>query len=197
MFLCITVVKETLSFQAMRPILLRKENAMNFQTPVPSQLPRLFMSSESDDKEETDYETEEILLRMHLSVLPDVEYETALAKVQKYTRSFPFAVVLPVQPLQYLPMEDGGVDVRFLRKKTQEKGSIDGGIRFFIDKERDGIEIVVKRNSQGQSVSKMFSEKQVVQSFVKGISGEEPEKTGAAPTYFVAVESFFHKWMQA
>ena len=153
------------------------------------------MSSESDDEEETDYETEEILLRVHLSVLPDVEYEAALAKVQKYTRSFPFSVVLPVQPLQYLPMEDGGVDVRFLRKKTKEKGSIDGGIRFFIDKERDGIEIVAKRNSQGQSVSKMVSEKMVVQSFVKGISGEEAGKTGAAPTYFVAVESFFHKWM--
>jgi hypothetical protein len=153
------------------------------------------MSSESDDEEETDYENEEILLRVHLSVLPDVEYESALAKVQKYTRSFPFSVVLPVQPLQYLPMKDGGVDVRFLRKKNKEKGSVDGGIRFFIAKERDGIEIVAKRNSQGQSVPKMFSEKLVVQSFVKGISGEEADKTGVAPTYFVAVESFFHKWM--
>jgi hypothetical protein len=147
-------------------------------------------------KPSKDYELEETLLRVHLSVRPSSTIDEALERVSKYTCAFPFAAVLPVQPLTYLPTTDGGVEVTFLRKKTQEKGSIDGGIRFFIGKERDGIEIVAKRNSDGQTVSKMFSEKQVVQAYVKGISGEEVEKTGEPPIDVISLDSVFHKWMQ-
>jgi hypothetical protein len=125
--------------------------------------------------------------------------DEALSKVQAYTQSFPFAAVLPVQPMQYLPTHDGGVDVLFLRKKTKEKGSVDGGIRFFVsfhDGDDGGLEVLVKRNSQGQVVSKMFSEKLIVQNYVKGISGQDDEnRFGTAPTDAVTIESVFHKWL--
>lgn len=143
---------------------------------------------------------EETLLRLRLSVKPNVGMDDALSEVQAYTQSFPFAAVLPVQPMQYLPTHDGGVDVLFLRKKTKEKGSVDGGIRFFVSSHDDGddggLEVLVKRNSQGQVVSKMFSEKLIVQNYVKGISGQDDEgRFGTAPTNAVAIESVFHKWL--
>ena len=153
-------------------------------------------SPSSERKPTKDYELEETLLRVHLSPRPGVDIDDALGMVSKYTTSFPFAAVLPVQPLNYLPTPDGGVDVKFLRKKTKEKGSLDGGIRFFIGKERDGIEILAKRNSDGQTVPKIFSERLVVQAYAKGISGDEVEKTGMPPIEFVALDSIFHKWME-
>ena len=141
---------------------------------------------------------EETLLKLHLTVLDNVDPGMAMAVVQKYTQSFPFSAILPVQPLQYLPTHDGGVDILFLRKKTQDKGSVDGGMRFFVrppvDGE-DGIEVQVKRNSKGQSVSKMFTEKLVVQAYCDGIAGKDEARTGRAPTDFVSVLSVFHKWM--
>ena len=119
-----------------------------------------------------------------------------LAKLQGYTQSFPFSAILPVQPLQYLPTHEGGVDVLFLRKKTQEKGSVDGGMRFFVGFAPDGgIEVQVKRNSMGQSVSKMFTEKVVVQAYCEGIAGRDEIRTGKAPTECVSVLSVFHKWL--
>ena len=157
----------------------------------------LLRSSKSEDEEETtNYDNEEILLQIHLATLPDVSIEDAKEQVSRYTQSFPFAAVLPVQPLQYLPAPDGGVDVRFLRKKTKEKGSLDGGLRFFLSEDRDGIDLTVKRNSVGQTIPKMFAEKLVVQAFVKGISGEEDGKASPPPTDVVTVESVFHKWLQ-
>eukprot|EP00980_Cylindrotheca_fusiformis_P027973 scaffold22575_cov141-Cylindrotheca_fusiformis.AAC.4 len=140
-----------------------------------------------------DYSTEETLMKIHVAVA-DAQDENTKTRISKYTQSFPFAVILPVQPLQYLPMADGGVEVTFLRKKTREKGSFDGGLRFFIQEDRNGYDIVCKRNSNGQTVSKMFSEKQIVLAFLKGISGEDTEKTGAPPEG-VNVESVFHKWL--
>lgn len=137
---------------------------------------------------------EETLLRLRLSLKPNISMDEALNKVQAYTQSFPFAAVLPVQPLQYLPTHDGGVDVLFLRKKTAEKGSVDGGVRFFVSA-NDDINILVKRNSQGQVVPKMFSEKQIVQAYVKGFSGQDEDRSGTAPTEAVAIESVFHKWL--
>ena len=157
-------------------------------------------SSESEFPWETaqDMNDEETLLKLHLTVLDEVDPDMALAVVQRYTQSFPFSAILPVQPLQYLPTHDGGVDVLFLRKKTRDKGSVDGGMRFFVrppfDGE-DGIEVQVKRNSNGQSVSKMFTEKLVVQAYCEGIAGKDEARTGKAPTDFVSVLSVFHKWM--
>jgi hypothetical protein len=83
----------------------------------------------------TDYSTEEILLCVHLEVLPEsgVSVTAALEQVQAYSQSFPFAAVLPVQPLMYLPTTEGGVEIKFLRKKTDEKSGMDGGLCFFIE----------------------------------------------------------------
>ena len=159
-----------------------------------------FFSAESQFPWETvqDMTDEETLLKVHLSIQDKVDPEMALAMVQKYTQSFPFSAILPVQPLQYLPTHDGGVDVLFLRKKTQDKGSIDGGMRFFVGPPvdgEDGIEVQVKRNSKGQTVSKMFTEKLVVQAYCEGIAGMDEARTGRAPTAFVSVLSVFHKWL--
>lgn len=156
---------------------------------------RVSLQSSMGEDETTNYDEEEILLKLHLSVREDVELGEAMERVSTYCQRFPFAAVLPVQPLQYLPTPDGGVDVRFMRKKTKEKGSLDGGIRFFVSEDRDGIDIVAKRNSQGQTVSKMFSEKLVVQSFVKRITGEDVDPTSPPPTDVVSMESVFHKWI--
>lgn len=156
---------------------------------------RILFASLGDEEESTDFDVEETLLKLHFSVNENVEKDFALQKMSKFCQSFPFAAILPVQPLQYLPTTDGGVDVRFLRKKTNEKGSLDGGIRFFVSEDRDGIDVVAKRNSRGQTGLKMFSEKLVVQSFIKRVTGEEVDTTSPAPTDVVTVSSVFHKWM--
>lgn len=153
----------------------------------------LFASS--DEEENTNYDKEETLMSLYFSINENVNKDEALTRVTRYCQSFPFAAVLPVQPLQYLPTDDGGVDVRFLRKKTKEKGSLDGGIRFFVSPDRDGVAVVAKRNSVGQTVPKMFSEKLVVQSFIKRVTGDELEKTSPPPTDVVTLVSAFHKWM--
>jgi hypothetical protein len=144
-----------------------------------------------------DMEEEETLLKINLSLADDtVDPEVALAQVQKYTQSFPFAAVLPVQPLQYLPTVEGGVDILFLRKKTPEKSSIDGGMRFFVSPSSSGgVEVQVKRNSKGQTISKMFTEKMVVQAYCDGIAGKTEKRTGKAPLELVSVSSIFHKWL--
>jgi hypothetical protein len=90
-----------------------------------------------NDLDLPDYDQEEILLKMHLALAhPGVAIDDALQTVITYSQSFPFAAVLPVQPLTYLPPADNdgddGVDIKFLRKKTTEKSAVDGGIRFFI-----------------------------------------------------------------
>lgn len=158
-------------------------------------LSTLFSTADDSADEMTNYDNEETLLKLHFSINDLVDKGTAFQRLSKYCQSFPFAAVLPVQPLQYLPTPDGGVEVLFLRKKTKEKGSIDGGIRFFLSDDEDGIELVAKRNSRGQSISKMFSEKLVVQSFLKRVTGEELEKTTPAPTDVVTLSSVFHLWM--
>lgn len=150
---------------------------------------------EEDEESAIDYDNEEILLKLHFSINDLIDRGTAFQRLSKYCQSFPFAAVLPVQPLQYLPTDDGGVDVRFLRKKTKEKGSLDGGIRFFLSNDAGGIDLVAKRNSRGQSVSKIFSEKLVVLAFIKRVTGEETDKTSPPPTDVVTLSSIFHKWM--
>jgi hypothetical protein len=57
----------------------------------------------SDDFD--DVSRDETLLRINFSFDED-EGGPALAAVQRYTRSFPFAAILPVQPLTYLPGKD-------------------------------------------------------------------------------------------
>jgi len=191
------------------------------------------------------YEQEETLLKIRCRVLLSNEKEQVLSVLQNYVQSFAFSSVLPVQPLTYMPTDDGGVQVQFLRKKTKEKGSVDGGLRFWIlpvsssssssfavdsDKEEeveeetvstmiteqltttptpapkgeddnDVIEIVVKRNSQGQTITKIFAEKQVITQFVECFTGKDRDASERftnqnPPTdSVVKIESVFHKWM--
>lgn len=151
---------------------------------------------------------EDILLRMNFSINAGADPDSALDAVRKYVRSFPFAAVLPVQPLTYLPSEDAkGVKVTFLRKKTKEKGSEDGGIDFSIgftakdDIDTDSlagtrISLLATRNSEGQTVNKMFSEKLIVVAFVKGIAGEDLARANEQLSTMVSVESIFHRWLE-
>jgi len=163
------------------------------------------------------FQKEETLLKLHVVAdkQPDLQASFVLPLLQKYIQSFAFAAVLPVQPLTYTPTDDGGVQVKFLRKKTKEKGSLDGGLRFWILQDKPpqstegedennsavGFEIVVKRISEGQTITKMFSEKQVIQAFVAAFTGDDPEKSAMysnqpPPTsQWVTVESVFYKWM--
>ena len=172
---------------------------------------------DTNDIEEWDHE--ESLLVMNLSPLPDVSCEDCLSRISQYIRSFPFAAVLPVQPLQALPTDDGGLELKFLRKKTETKSGLDGGVRFFVhlqdEKKDDVIEVVIKRNSEGQTIPKMFAEKLIIQSFVKGMalgsdSGNDDGRSSDEPSSPVKVpntriesptkdmakmESVFHKWL--
>ena len=167
-------------------------------------------SSGSDDEATTEEEPEEVLLRMNLRIKGGIDPEAALEALREACRGFPFAAVLPVQPLTYLPSPTG-VKVTFLRKKTEEKGSQDGGIDFSVeftdvaapdDDDEIGlktlgsgrrIQLLSSRISEGQTVSKMFSEKIVTTEFVKriGAATENPDALGN----MVSVDSFFHKWM--
>ena len=176
-------------------------------------------TSDSDDSDRFDVcedDVDETVLRINFRYEhddgDDEKGNLALAAIQDYTRSFPFAAVLPVQPLTYLPVKtpDGNpaVKVTFLRKKTAEKGSMDGGLLFSsclvseedwdedgeLDNYKKNIQLTAWRITSGQTVSKIFSEKQIIVAFVKGLSegkGKELLKDGGN----VEVESVFHLWM--
>ena len=166
--------------------------------------------TEMNEFEACGNEAGDTILQIHFSFPPDVVEETpnelkALEAVRTYTKSFPFAAVLPVQPLTYLPVltsdGDPAVQVTFLRKKTAEKGSMDGGILFHsrLACEEDGeqgkkIHLTAKRISKGQTVSKIFSEKQLIMAFVKALDearGKEILMQGGN----VDIDSVFHLWM--
>jgi hypothetical protein len=151
-------------------------------------------TEEEASKSIVDYSTEEILLRMHLMPQAGVTLEKALEKVQAYSQSFPFAAVLPVQPLMYLPTDAGGVEIKFLRKKTVTKSGMDGGLCFFIETvdsnnddentedESNMIQVTVKRNSAGQSIRKMFAERLVVTRYVASLAADAATLADAAIT---------------
>jgi hypothetical protein len=159
---------------------------------------------ETSEGEGPDFRNEETLLCVDLEILPGVDRVDAMSRVSRFCQSFPFAAVLPVQPLQYLPVyEDGGVELKFLRKKTDLKSGIDGGIRFFLDRvpphddndNRECIEITAKRNSSGQFITKMMAEKLVITSFVSSIRGDGTSNFGSPPLDAVRIRSMYHKWM--
>ena len=207
----------------------------------------------SDGSDQDNFE-EETLLRISMMILPqnvsshspeddeDVDnmarrfqqqQDKAIEKVSKFCETFPFAAILPVQPLQYFPIYLDGkdfynvttnptmsnttsssddrssrirrrrcVEVQFLRKKTPERGSIDGGIRFYIQPQLQSnyedshdeddvnstdnnknnsdshvsrpqpmMELIAKRNSQGQVITKIFAEKLIITNFVASFLG--------------------------
>mmetsp|Transcript_15912 Transcript_15912/g.28854 ORF Transcript_15912/g.28854 Transcript_15912/m.28854 type:complete len:108 (+) Transcript_15912:239-562(+) len=107
-------------------------------------------------------------------------------------------------------MSDGNpaLKVTFLRKKTEEKGSMDGGMLFSsclvseedcdedgaLDNYRKIIQLTAWRITKGQTVSKIFSEKQIILAFVKGLS-EGRGKDILIEGGNVEVDSVFHLWM--
>jgi hypothetical protein len=190
-FLSISVVMNAFSV-GIRSSQLQRSTLQPYSYSLPRH-PSCFCSLRQPDQ---DFSEEETLLCVHLSLQPNCSQEQAVEAVAKYSQSFPFAVVLPVQPLMYLPTEDG-VDIKFMRKKTTEKSSIDGGIRFFIKELEDGsgLEVTAKRNSIGQTINKMFAERLVVTAYISGISGKDDDRYGRSPVDQVRVESIYHKWM--
>lgn len=128
-------------------------------------------SKESND--DVDWELEETLLAIHLQPLPGKSLDECLARVSAYTQSFPFAAVLPVQPLQYLPADDGvGVDLKFMRKKTDMKSGIDGGIRFFVREkasEEGTEEVLLEEEEDEEENDKEIEEGDTLSEFTTGI----------------------------
>ena len=141
----------------------------------------------------------EMLMKISFSMNDGISESESIDLLRSYIASFPFSAVLPVQPLTYLPRVDGnGVDVSFLRKKTPEKGSIDGGIEFLISSKDGRINLVAMRNAEGQTVSKVFTEGLIIKSFVSGIYGDEDGRTGIGRDELLSklsVETVLHKWM--
>ena len=74
----------------------------SFHPPVPALCASPSDSSADDDL--LDITGEETVLKINFS-FDSHNGSSALAAVQLYTKSFPFAAVLPVQPLTYIPGE--------------------------------------------------------------------------------------------
>ncbi len=190
---------------------LRRLKLFQKETCIPKQRlqKNLFPLFDNNAASDLKLEEEEILMKVSLSICETCTLDETLPFIQHYLESFPFSAVLPVQPLSYLPRGDGmGVNVSFLRKKTQEKSSYDGGIEFTIvvddkdDTPTSRIDIVARRNSEGQYISKVFSEGMIVKAFVNGLNyGEKSENGGRVGLGYdellerCSVESIFHKWM--
>lgn len=170
-------------------------------------------------------EQQDILMKLSFSVKKKdgTNVEECAEILQSYVASFPFAAVLPVQPLTYTPRrgretnnDDSndrypGVSVVFLRKKTKEKEAIDGGIEFLISVQNSSqgqqgtnvIQLLAIRNTKGQTVSKVFSEGLIIKSFVSGLIGEDDDyndggRVGLGKDILLqclSIDSCIHKWM--
>lgn len=165
-------------------------------------------------------DNDETLLVMSLSPLPSVSQEESFDRISQYTRGFPFAVLLPHQPIQALPTEDGGLEIKFMRRTSDMKIIIDGGVRFFVRdvNEKGRIEVSIKRILEGRK--KLITpniatlEKMIVRSFSKAMAiGSDagnprtatetridsttlPKTRIASPTKdTVQIQSIFHKWI--
>lgn len=108
-----------------------------------------------------------------------------------------------------MPDGNSALRVTFLRKPTGEKGGADGGILFssslvseedcdedgMLDNYKQYIQLTAWRITKGQTVPKHFSEKQIVLSFVKGLSESRGEQLLKEGGHHVEVDSVFHIWM--
>ena len=91
------------------------------------------------------------------------------------------------------------------RKKTEEKCSIDGGIGITFEvcdeNQPSRINITAKRISNGQVISKVFSEAMIIKTFVNGLNNDGvniEKKVGIGHKELLQkcrVESIFHRWM--
>lgn len=153
----------------------------------------------AEDETLTKFKDEETLLMIHCKPMHDTPLqETVVPRIQEYVRQFRFKRVLPVQPLKASPTDDGGVEVLF-RKSALDQTETEGGLRFFVVPQEEGLQVVVKRQSEGQTVEKGAAEKLVVKAFLQAFGGKDREKEYATldpPTFDVCtMESVFHKWM--
>ena len=107
--LFLTVCSAGASFQFYASPAHRATFWCNQQGSLPIPLPPLRSSASDapDNDDLLDLSGEETILRINFSFDSD-NGNSALAAVQTYTKSFPFAAVLPVQPLSYLPGEHRG-----------------------------------------------------------------------------------------
>lgn len=144
--------------------------------------------------------------------------KAVVEEFRTYVRSFPYAAFLPVQPMQYLPSERG-VTITFLRKKTAEKGMQDGGIQIdvvgtnagtkedendehdILDNDESSfsadqffVELTASRIANGQTVSKVFSEKIVALKLLEGIRTWVTNQEALQPLG-IQLTSVYHKWM--
>ena len=157
---------------------------------VPSRLQ--WLSSESSSDDVTYFETQDTLLRIHFAP----QQEHALEGIQRYIQSFPYAVILPSQPLLYLPTSDGGVDVKFFQSQ-HEPGipKLSGGIRLFLQQDGDRIVVTAKRDDRGRVDDRLAEEKLVVTKLIAGLTGSDDDGLHHVPSNTVCIESIYHKWM--
>ena len=86
-----------------------------------------------------------------------------------------WAAVLPVQPMLVLPLDTSnggppGISLTFRRKPTGEKPSTEGGLRFVVGAGESGEPVLmVTRQSEGQSVAKIFSERKLVRALCQDL----------------------------
>eukprot|EP00970_Alexandrium_tamarense_P020853 scaffold15773_cov193-Alexandrium_tamarense.AAC.5 len=181
---------------------------------------RVVLSSSSSPNDDLskfqlfDGETDATLLRINFSLSSSTleGASRAINALRTYTRGFPFAAHLPVQPLTYLPVRlsngEEALKVSFLRKKTAEKDAMDGGIIFTVkntgnnegtvdgddDGERQQVCLEAKRISQGQTISKVFSEKQVILAYLNGLDDRLGQDI-SVECGDIEIDSVFHLWM--
>eukprot|EP00966_Prymnesium_polylepis_P098522 2281443-Prymnesium_polylepis.1 len=107
------------------------------------------------------------------------------AAMQDWLMHRPFASALPIQPMLVQPLSPqppAGIKVTFRRKPTSENGGTDGGLRCTLsiadeDAAAGGV-LLVTRISEGQTISKIFSEKMIVKRIVTDLA-KLPEECGA------------------
>ncbi len=95
-----------------------------------------------------------------------------------------WASVLPMQPMFWQPLSPAppqGILLNFRRKPTSEQDGIDGGMRFTVasgeDSKSDGV-LLVTRVSEGQTISKHFSERALVRKVVQDLD-QLPAEAGS------------------
>ena len=102
-----------------------------------------------------------VLLKVNIANLDENE-------VVQWLMQRGWASVLPMQPMLWGPIEPSppyGVELTFRRKPTDEKGGTDGGLRFVVE----AGTLLVTRISEGQAISKSFSERILVEKTVKDL----------------------------
>ena len=120
--------------------------------------------------------------------------------MQDWLMKRPFAAVLPMQPMLVQPLAPqppAGIQLSFRRKPTSEKGGIDGGIRCTlspVDEDEAGGDgstgvLLVTRVSEGQSISKLFSERALIKRLIADLQ-TLPEECGSVRHALVATCTF-------